>query len=229
MKILLIAISLCAGALAQSQAVMQSSKASHDIDPDTNPTSDFWKSAPAVFATNENFGKPMPGLKTEIRSRWTEDNLYFLFMCPYDELWLKPEPATSTETNKLWDWDVAEVFIGSDFEHIRRYKEFELSPQGEWVDLDINLDSRASAGGVNWNSSFATASRIDKDAKVWYGVMRIPWAALDASQPAAGSKLRINFYRQQGPPPDRKKICWQPTKKVTFHVPESFGVLTLQP
>ena len=45
------------------------------------------------------------------------------------------------ETNELWNWDVAEVFIGSDFKNIRRYKEFEVSPQAEWVDLDVNLDA----------------------------------------------------------------------------------------
>ena len=48
------------------------------------------------------------------------------------------------ETNELWNWDVAEVFIGSDFKNIRRYKEFEVSPQAEWVDLDINLVPRAT-------------------------------------------------------------------------------------
>lgn len=228
MKILLIVLAVCVGAGAQSPAVMQSSRADRDVAPDANPESGFWKSAPAVFGANDNFGNPVPGLKTEIRSRWTKDNLYFLFICPYDQLWLKSDPATKTETNKLWDWDVAEVFIGNDFEHIRRYKEFELSPQGEWVDLDINLDSRASAGGISWNSNFATAAHIDRNAKVWYGFMRIPWTAIDTRQPAPGNKLRINLYRQQGPPPDRKEICWQPTQKVTFHVPESFGVLALQ-
>ena len=56
----------------------------------------------------------MPGHRTEIRSRWTGRNLYFLFTCPYEQLNLKPEPKTETETNQLWKWDVAEVFIGSD-------------------------------------------------------------------------------------------------------------------
>ena len=193
MKTLIIAIASVISLLAQSQGVMQSSRADRDMAPDTNPSSEFWKSAPAVVAANDKFGKPMPELKTEIRSRWTKDNLYFLFICPFHELWLKPDPSVKTETNKLWDWDVAEVFIGSDFEHIRQYKEFELSPQGEWVDLDIKLDSRASAGGVKWNSDFATAARIDSNAKIWYGVMRIPWSAIDTRPPAPGNKLRINL------------------------------------
>jgi hypothetical protein len=55
-----------------------------------------------------------------VRSRWTKNNLYLLFVCKYEELHLKTEPATDRETNALWNWDVAEAFIGSDFANIRR-------------------------------------------------------------------------------------------------------------
>ena len=84
-----------------------------------------------VYADKGRYGQTLKRYRTEIRSRWTENNLYFLFICPYEELNLKPSPSTSTETYQLWDWDLAEVFIGSDFQNIRRYLEFEMSPQGE--------------------------------------------------------------------------------------------------
>src|SRR5205823_10532731 len=77
--------------------------------------------------------------RTEVRTRWTAQNLYFLFVCPYAQLNPRPNPKTSTETYGLWNWDVAEVFIGADFKDVKRYKEFEISPQGEWTDLDIDL------------------------------------------------------------------------------------------
>jgi hypothetical protein len=38
---------------------------------------------------------------------------------------------------------VAEVFIGADFTDIRHDKEFEISPQGEWVDFEIDLSDEA--------------------------------------------------------------------------------------
>jgi len=38
----------------------------------------------------------------------------------------------------------------------------------------------------------------------------------------------VNFYRMQGPQPDRKKIAWQPTWSESFHVPEAFGILKLE-
>ena len=170
---------------------------------------------------------PSPGHRTEIRSRWTKDNLYFLFVCPYQALYLKDNPSTTTETNKLWDWDVAEVFVGADFKNIRQYREFQVSPQGEWVDLDIDRDTRKPEGGWRWNSGFKVKARIDRRKKIWYGEMRIPIRSIDARPAAAGNQMRINFYRIQGPPPERKSVGWQPTGARNNHVPEAFGRIEL--
>ncbi len=54
------------------------------------------------------------------------------------------------------------VFIGSDFKNIRRYKELEVPPQGEWVDFDIDLDRQHPEGGWVWNSGCHVAARIDR-------------------------------------------------------------------
>ena len=61
--------------------------------------------------------------------------LYLLFVNYYQSLNLKPNPVTDADTPQLWNWDVSEAFIGSDFSNIKRYKEFQVSPQGEWIDL----------------------------------------------------------------------------------------------
>jgi hypothetical protein len=39
--------------------------------------------------------------------------------------------------------------------------------------------------------------------------------------------MRINLYRIEGPPPNRKFIAWQPTGSASYHVPEAFGRLRL--
>lgn len=106
-----------------------------------------------------------------------------MFICPYEELNLKPSPGTSTETFRLWDWDVAEVFIGSDFQNIQKYKEFEISPLGEWIDLDIDLAKPHHEDGWVWNSGFSVAARLDSEAKIWYGALRIPFSALGNQAP----------------------------------------------
>ena len=117
---------LLAVAMAGQDKSIESVKADMDIALNTDPFSSFWQSGHAVYGERDTYGKPLPRYRTQVRSRWTRDNLYFLFICPYDTLYLKPDPLTSTETFHLWDWDVAEVFIGSDFQNIRRYKEFQL-------------------------------------------------------------------------------------------------------
>jgi Carbohydrate family 9 binding domain-like len=200
-----------------------------DTDPalDTNPASAFWRGAPPIHMERDKRGKPDPKYRTEIRTRWTRQNLYFLFVCPYEELNLKPHPNTAEETNELWDWDVAEVFVGSDFNQIRRYKEFEMSPQGEWIDLDIDLSRPHHEDGWKWNSGFEVSARIDSATHVWYGAMRIPYSAIDSRPAAAGNTLRINLFRSQGPASSRHQIAWQAPMSESFHVPERFGTLKL--
>jgi len=210
-----------------SMAVFESIKASGDVASSTDPNLAFWTAAHPVYADRGTFGQPQAHYRTEIRSRWTENNLYFLFVCPYEELNLKPSPATTTETYGLWNWDVAEVFIGSDFRNIRRYKEFEVSPQGEWIDLDIDLNKPHHEDGWKWNSGFAVAARIDAGAKIWYGAMRIPFSALQSCPAATNETFRINLFRSQGPASNRIQIVWQPTMSNTFHTPEKFGRLHL--
>ena len=186
-----------------------------------------WKDAPGVFAENDARGKPTTGHRTEIRSRWTAKYLYFLFICPYEELNLKPDLVTTAETNKLWNWDVAEVFVGADFSDITHYREFEVSPQGEWIDLDIHSEHLDGDKDRVWESGFQVKARIDRQRKVWYGEMKIPLSSIDRRPAKAGNELRINFYRAQGPAPARKLIAWRPTQAATFHVPEAFGRLVL--
>lgn len=110
---------------------MESTKALEDVAPSTAPTIPSWRGARAVHTDKAPYGQGQPRHRTEILSRWTEKNLYFLFVCRYEALNLKPSPDSSSETFQLWVWDVAEVLIGSDLQNIRRYKEFETSPQGE--------------------------------------------------------------------------------------------------
>jgi len=201
--------------------------ASKDVTLSTDPRTAFWRGAAPVIADRDTQGQIVANHRTEIRSRWTDDNLYLLFVCPYEELNLKPHPNTKDETYELWNWDVAEVFLGSNFENIRRYKEFEVSPQGEWIDLDVDLSLPHHEVGWTWNSGFSVSARIDRKSKIWYGAMRIPFASLMSQPPREGTMFRANLFRSQGPPDHRREIAWMPPLSSTFHTPERFGRLEL--
>jgi hypothetical protein len=212
MRFLMSLLFLTLSATAQEAKTFHAASLKHDQALNTDPKSGLWHDAPAVFFDHGPDGKVVAGHRTEVQARWTPQALYFLFTCPYESLYLKPSPDAVAETNKLWDYDVAEVFIGADFDQIWRYREFEVSPQNEWVDLAI--DSRHLDGDHDllWNSNFTHAVRI---------------ASLTAKPAVKGSEFRLNFFRMQGPPPDRKALCWRPSGKETFHVPEAFGRLQL--
>jgi hypothetical protein len=210
-----------------ADALIKSTWSKKDAALDTNAASLFWRGAQPAYMENDSHGKAVPRYRTEVRTRWTSKNLYFLFVCPYEELSLKPDPNTEKETNQLWNWDVAEVFIGSDFADIKRYKEFEVSPQGEWIDLDVDLHKPHHEEGWVWNSGFEVSARIDQAAHVWYGAMRIPYSAIDTRPPTPGNSLRVNLFRSQGPESHRQEITWRAPMSNTFHVPERFGLLKL--
>ena len=194
----LVCLVLSAAALSDPAAVLESAFSARDIPLDPDPTREEWADAPRVVARVDRAGQPIPGPPTEIRSRWTREHLYLLYICPYTELNLKPDPVPTAETSGLWNWDVAEAFIGSDFERIGRYKEFQVSPQSEWVDLDIDRDNRKSNRVRAGTPAIRSRARIDTQAHVWYGMMRIPFAAIDARPPEKGRELRIGLFRISG-------------------------------
>jgi len=213
---------------ADGKGVIESLHAKRDVPLTADPKARQWKGAVPVIAENGPTGDPVPGHRTEIRSFWTDKNLYLLFTCPYEELNLKTDPDLTKDTWRLWEWDVAEVFVGAEMDKIWHYREYQVSPQGEWIDLDIDRKTPLPQGGMLWNSGYKVKARIDKEKKIWYGEFQIPLESINGAAAKTGSEMRINFYRMQGKKPNgHKMLSWQPTGARNYHVPESFGRLRL--
>lgn len=229
MRLILALTSATLLAAAPPAPTFTASHAKADFAPTADPDARQWKHVKPVKAAVDPFGKPATaGNAFEFRTQWTRDNIYFLFICPYETLTLKPNPSTTEETNKLWDWDVTEVFIGANFEQIGKYGEFQVSPQGEWVDLDIDRSAPRASGGWKWNSGMKVAARIDKDKKIWYGEMMIPIKSIDQREAKAGNEFRINVYRLTGAGPDhRVSTMWTPVEDRSHHTPAKFGRMVL--
>lgn len=193
--------------------------------PDTDPESEFWRPAPSICMRKSTSGQLVDGHETEVRLRWTKKNFYFLFICDYDELYLRNGAANVTQpTAQLWNWDVAEVFVGNFPDHLSRYCEFELSPRGEWLDLRIEY-ACGKIIGTQLDSGLVVASRIDESNTRWFGFMRVPCDSIAARSVAAGDRFRANFFRSQGKGP--VELAWQATNQISFHVPAAFGHLIL--
>jgi hypothetical protein len=222
-------IFLCMAPLwADGKGVIESLHAKRDVALTADPKARHWKDAVPAIAENSPTGEAVPGHRTEIRSIWTDKNLYLLFTCPYEELNLKPDPDLTKDTWRLWEWDVAEVFVGAEMDKIWHYREYQVSPQGEWIDLDIDRKAPLPQGGMLWNSGYKVKARIDKEKKIWYGEFQIPIESINGATAKTGAEMRINFYRIQGKKPNGyRMIAWQPTGARNYHVPESFGRLRL--
>lgn len=194
--------------------------------PDTDPDSDFWSMAPSVWLRMDSFGRQVCGNETEVRLRWTPENLYFLFVCTYEELWLRShEPVLDRPTAELWKWDVAEVFIGTGQHPLKQYCEFELSPRGEWLDLKIDCLSGGGIVTTPLDSKMIVAASQNPQKSMWCGFLRVPCAAVLFGHAKSGQRLRINFFRSQGAKPT--ELTWRPGYSESFHVPAAFGELRL--
>jgi hypothetical protein len=196
---------------------------------DTNPRSPTWaKTGTASIVKDCSKTLDYPDLKTEVKGFWSDTDLYLLFICQYRKLNLFLPSENSKPRHKLWDRDVVEMFFGDDWENIRHYREFEIAPTGDWIDLAIDLDRKGENRG--WRSGWKTSARIDEQAHIWYGACRIPLASVTEKAVKAGTRWRANLYRIDGEGPDsqRRFLCWQPTCVVNRdpnHVPENFGTL----
>ena len=169
-----------------------------------------------------------PQTKTTIKAFWTATDLYLLFRCPYGELNLFLPPNHAAPHVGLWDRDVVEMFLGDDWQNIRHYREFEIAPTGDWIDLAIDLDHESY--DHSWRSGWQTLARVDEANKIWYAAALIPLKAVSAQPVKAGTKWRMNLYRIDGlgADPQRHFLCWQPTcvqNRDPNHVPEHFGTL----
>jgi hypothetical protein len=216
------------GAGQDVPGLMLSYKANSDFALSADPESAQWKKVTGVTAGTDPFGKPLPEARTDVRSRWTTKNLYFMFVSRYESLYPRPNSTPGKEVWGLWEYDVAEVFIGHDLKNINLYKEFEVSAEGEFIDLDVDRLRKGKEVDWLWNSGLQYKTRIDRNRKVWICEMQIPWSSIDTRKPAPGNELRLNLYRIEGGPKNRKYIVWQPTGNPSYHTPEKFGRMRLE-
>ena len=187
-----------------------------------NPAAEWTGAEPVRFCADWQGSNPDPALETEVRVLWSPSTLYLRFGCHYRDLFVFEDSAPNGRRDHLWDRDVAEAFLQPpDAASPRFYKEFEVAPNGMWIDLDI------FPGGLKDLESRLTRSvHLDQSRKIWSAELAIPMPSLTATFDATRS-WRANFYRVEGKAEPRRYLAWQPTHTAVanFHVPDAFGEL----
>jgi alpha-galactosidase len=222
----------------------------HEIRLNAQRPAKEWASAtPVRFSADWQGKNPDAGLETQVRVLWSPETLYLRFVCRYRGIFVFDESEANGRRDHLWDRDVAEAFlqppdahstsssgsvaqgrlggtqayVGSESSQIplKYYKEFEVAPNGMWIDLDITPVGRADL-----RSRLSRSVYLDEKRKIWAAELAIPMKSLTAKFDPRES-WRVNFYRVEGNAEPRKYMAWRPTmtEQSNFHVPERFGTM----
>lgn len=192
-----------------------------------NPAPEWAKTDFVKFCADWHGRNADPARETEVRVLWTPERLCLRFECRYRELFVFGDSDPNGRRDRLWERDVAEAFLQPDPARQSYYKEFEVSPNGMWIDL--NIDPRSITREEpprDLKSGMTRSVWLDEKQHTWAAELSIPMRALTANfDPTA--VWRANFFRVEGRREPRFYSAWQPTKteQADFHVPEAFGCL----
>ena len=229
------------GTTESSRGVVTATRVSQPIALNARSPAPEWGLADPIRFSADWQGKNADiALETEVRVLWSQEMLYLRFVCRYRELFVLGDSDPNGRRDQLWERDVAEAFLqppesraksglvlsgqharGSPSRYRAFYKEFEIAPNGLWLDLDISPE-----GSVALKGKLDRSVHLEESRKFWAAELAIPIVSLtsnfDSTMP-----WRVNFYRVEGKSEPRRYLAWQPTQtpEPDFHVPEVFGTL----
>ncbi|MGB7549121.1 MAG: carbohydrate-binding family 9-like protein [Terracidiphilus sp.] len=202
-----------------------------DVYPDGDLEKAFWTGPKRIRFDESAFSRTKhPETETLVASRWTYQYLYLAFWCHYQSLNTYQDEDPGPERWQLWEKDVVEVFINPTPDRPSHYYEFEVAPNNQWLDLEIDF-TQHPFNDLHWNSGFRHETRIDAARHVWTVEMRIPVASMTAAEADSGTEWRANFYRCDGVESEasRRMLSWGALPlnlpEHSFHQPASFGTI----
>jgi len=196
-----------------------------DAMPDTGgfPGESSWAKAPPVsFCSDWCAANPDPERRTEVQMLWTPDRIFLRFHCRFRDIFTYD--GGNTHRDRLWMRDVAEIFLRPGMWENTHYLEFEISPNGDWLDLDISPGRKSIL-----NCDLKSSVTLDAGHKTWTAAIAIPVKCFHTPI-SPGDEWRLNLFRIEGREPKRFYSAWIPTHTPipNFHVPDLFGVVRFQ-
>lgn len=191
-------------------------------DGDGFPSASSWAKAQAIEFNHDWQGRHAdPKRATEVKLLWNPQTLFLRFHMTYRTITIFQDAREDGWRDQLWDRDVAEAFLQPDTSDPGHYREFEVSPNGFWIDLAIRPGEKEELHSK-------LRRRVSRNAgeRTWTAELAIPMSALterfDPARP-----WRVNFYRVEGQTDPRFYSAWSPTfsAQPNFHVPAAFGEL----
>lgn len=199
-----------------------------DFAPDGNLDKTAWRHAERARFNHDMSGQRIYAeAQTEVASAWTAAHVYFAFWCTFSILNVFEGEDAAKERWGLWERDVVEVFINPEPGRFNHYYEFEVAPNNQWIDLEIDKEKNPF-NDASWDSHFEHATRVQAARHVWTCEMRIPAASLKIREIAPELEWRANLFRADGPGDNsvRRLMAWSPIPGgKSFHAPERFGII----
>jgi alpha-galactosidase len=195
------------------------------LDGEGFPALTAWEKAPAIRFDHDWQGKNAdPERETQVQLLWTSDTLYLKFLARYRSITVFGDAEPDGRRDKLWERDVAEVFLQPPESGARQYKEIEVSPNGLWIDLEI-----APGEKHDLQSGLRRRVKADEQNKTWTAELALPMKSL-TTQFDPAKTWRVNFFRVEGASEPRFYSAWRPTgtPAPNFHVPDCFDRLVFE-
>ncbi len=213
-----------------SDAHTTSKRAAADFVPDGNIEKPVWHASPRVRFDHASSGRETyPESAVEVASLWSPSFVYLAYKCVYRTLNIYEGEDPTQERWELWERDVVEAFLNPDPARVNHYFEFEVAPNNQWIDLEIDLDKNPF-NDPRWNTGFDHATRVDERRHIWTCEMRIPVKSMGVAELDPGAEWRGNFYRAdgRGSHSERRFLSWSTIPNVprpNFHTPTRFGLI----
>jgi uncharacterized protein (DUF362 family) len=181
---------------------------------------------PIVFATD--WAGRTTKTPTRVRVLWSPRGLYLLWELDAASTFTDLKRPIDVERVDLYEENCVELFLAPDPANRRRYVEIELGPFGHFFDILVDRTKKPHSDNA-WSAGLRIGTARDEAKQ--HAVIEVAIEAPEVlAALAAGAALPIGLYRMEGQG-KRQYLAAFPTRtpKPSFHVPEAFGTLVLDP
>lgn len=205
----------------------------HAVKAQTAPVIDgeidaAWEAGIPFESAHDWAGNVVPTL-TRVRALWSPDALYLLWELEGAGLHTDLSYPVSEERVDLYKEDCVELFLAPNAATRGAYAEIEVGPHGHVFDLWIDRTGKKVKSDAAWSGGLTVGTTRDATARRAVIEVAITNPAIIAAL-VPDARLPIGLYRMEGKAP-RQYLAFFPTRtpKPSFHVPDAFGTLVIDP